>query len=44
MNEKADCLHYSTLAESLEDNMWIIDSGASRNMKRDQVRLSNLNE
>jgi hypothetical protein len=24
--------------------MWIIDSGASRHMKGDQVRLSNLNE
>jgi hypothetical protein len=44
MNEKADRLHYSALAGSLEDNMWIIDSGASRHMTGDQVRLSNLNE
>jgi hypothetical protein len=41
---KKDRLHYSTLAGSLEDDMWIIDSGASRHMTGDQVRLSSLNE
>ena len=43
-NEKTDHLHYSTLTGALEDDMWIIDSGASRHMTGDQVRLSNLNE
>jgi hypothetical protein len=28
----------------MEGNMWIIDSGASRHMTRDQARISNLNE
>jgi hypothetical protein len=37
-------LHYSALIGTIEDNMWIIDSGASRHMMRDQARLSNLNE
>jgi hypothetical protein len=44
MNEKIDHLHYSTLRGTLDDDMWIIDSGASRNMIGDQARLSNLNE
>jgi hypothetical protein len=44
MNKRADHLHYSSLTRSLKDNMWIIDSGASRHMTGDQVRLSNLNE
>jgi hypothetical protein len=44
MNEKIDHLHYSTLTGTLEDDMWIIDSGASRHMTGDQVRLSSLNE
>jgi hypothetical protein len=39
-----DHLHYSTLIGTLEYDMWIIDTGASRNMIRDQVILSNLNE
>jgi hypothetical protein len=29
MNEKTDHLHYSSLTGTLEDDMWIIDSGAS---------------
>jgi hypothetical protein len=37
-------LHYSTLTGTLEDDMWIIHSGASRHMTGDQVRLSSLNE
>jgi hypothetical protein len=37
-------LHYSTLIRTIEDDMWIIDSGASRHMTGDQARLSNLNE
>jgi hypothetical protein len=39
MNEKTDHLHYSALTVTLEDDMWIIDSGASKHMT-----LSNLNE
>jgi hypothetical protein len=44
MNEKTSHLHYSTLTGTIEDDMWIIDSGASRHMTGDQARLSNLNE
>jgi hypothetical protein len=44
MCETISLLHYSVLTETIEDNMWIIDSGASRNMTGDQARLSNLNE
>jgi hypothetical protein len=44
MNEKTSHLHNSTLTGTIEDDMWIIDSGASRHMTRDQARLSNLNE
>jgi hypothetical protein len=44
MNEKTDHLHYSTLIGTLEDDKWIIDSGASRHMTGDQVKLSNLNK
>jgi hypothetical protein len=44
MNEKMDHLHYSALTGTLEDDMWIIDSGASRHMIGDQVKLSSLNE
>jgi hypothetical protein len=44
MSEKISLLHYSTLTGMIEDDMWIIDSGASRHMMRDQARLSNPNE
>jgi hypothetical protein len=44
MNEKTSHPYYSTLTGTLEDNMWIIDIGASRNMRGDQARISNLNE
>jgi hypothetical protein len=44
MCETISLLHYSTLTRTIEDDMWIIDSGASRHMTRDQARLSNLNE
>jgi hypothetical protein len=44
MNEKTSHLHYSTLTGTLEDDMWIIDSGDSRHMTGDQAKLSNLNE
>jgi hypothetical protein len=44
MNEKTSHLHYSTLTGTLEDDMWIIDSGASKHMTGDQARLTNLNE
>jgi hypothetical protein len=44
MSETINLLHYSTLTGTIEDDMWIIDSGASRHMTRDQDRLSNLNE
>jgi hypothetical protein len=44
MCETINLLHYSTLTGTIEDDMWIIDSRASRHMTRDQTRLSNLNE
>jgi hypothetical protein len=44
MCEIISLLHYSTLTGTIEDDMWIIDSGASRHMTGDQARLSNLNE
>jgi hypothetical protein len=44
MNEKTSHLHYSTLTGMIEDDMWIINNGASRNITGDQSRLSNLNE
>jgi hypothetical protein len=44
MNEKVDHLHYSSLTGNLEDDMCIIDSGASRHITGNKVRLSNLNE
>jgi hypothetical protein len=43
MYEKISLLHYSALTETIEDDMWIIDSGASRHMTGDQARLSDLN-
>jgi hypothetical protein len=39
-----DHLHYSSLTGTLEDDMWIIDSGVSKHMTGDHVRLSSLNE
>jgi hypothetical protein len=44
MSEKTGHLHYSSLTGTIEDDMWIIDSEASRHMTRDQARLSSLNE
>jgi hypothetical protein len=44
MSKTISLLHYSTLTGTIEDDMWIIDSGASRYMTGDQARLSNLNE
>jgi hypothetical protein len=44
MSEMTSLLHYSALTGTIEDDMWIINSGASRHMTRDQARLSNLNE
>jgi hypothetical protein len=44
MCETINLLHYSALTGTIEDDMWIIDSGASRHMTGDQARLSNLNE
>jgi hypothetical protein len=44
MNEMTNHLHYSALIGNLEDDMWIIDIGASMHMKRGQARLSNINE
>jgi hypothetical protein len=43
MSEKISLLHYSALTGTIKDDMWIIDSGASRHMTGDQARLSNLN-
>jgi hypothetical protein len=44
MCETISLLHYSTLTGTIKDDMWIIDTGASRNMTGDQDKLSNLNE
>jgi hypothetical protein len=44
MYETISLLHYSSLTGTIEDDMWIIDSGASRHMTGDQARLSDLNE
>jgi hypothetical protein len=44
MSEKTSHLHYSTFTGTIEHDMWIIDSGASKHMTGDQSRLSNLNE
>jgi hypothetical protein len=44
MSKMISLLHYSTLTGTIEDDMWIIESGASRHMMGDQARLSNLNE
>jgi hypothetical protein len=42
--EKTSHLHYLALTGTIEDDMWIIDSGDSRHMTGYQARLSNLNE
>jgi hypothetical protein len=39
MCETISLLHYSALTRTIEDDMWIIDSGASRHMTGDQARL-----
>jgi hypothetical protein len=44
MSEAISLLHYSTLTGTIEDDMWIINSGASRHMMGDQARCSNLND
>jgi hypothetical protein len=44
MSETISLLHYLVLTRTIEDDMWIIDSGASRHMMGDHARLSNLNE
>jgi hypothetical protein len=44
MRETISPLHYSALTGMIEDDMWIIDNGASRHMTGDQARISNLNE
>jgi hypothetical protein len=44
MCETISLLHYSALTGTIEDDMWIINSGASRHMMGDQARLSDLNE
>jgi hypothetical protein len=44
MSEKTSHLHYSALIGTIEDDIWIIDSGYSRHIMGDQARLSNLNE
>jgi hypothetical protein len=44
MCETISLLHYSALTGTIEYDMWIINSGASRHMTGDQARLSNLNE
>jgi hypothetical protein len=44
MCETISLLHYLALTKTIEDDMWIIDSGASKHMTGDQARLSNINE
>jgi hypothetical protein len=44
MSETISLLHFSALTRTIEDDMWIIDSGASTHMTGDQAILSNLNE
>jgi hypothetical protein len=44
LSEKTSHLHYSTFTRTIEDDMWIIDSGYSKHMMGDQAKLSNLNE
>ena len=44
MCETINLLHYSALTGTIEDDMWIIYSGASRHMTGDQAKLSKLNE
>jgi hypothetical protein len=44
MCETISLLHYSALTRTIEDDMWIIGSRASRHMTGDQARLSDLNE
>jgi hypothetical protein len=44
MCETISLLHYSALTGTIEYDMWIIDSGASKDMTGDQARLSDLNE
>jgi hypothetical protein len=44
MSETISLLHYSALTGTIEDDMWIINSGASKDMTGDQASLSNLNE
>jgi hypothetical protein len=44
MCETISLLHYSALTGTIEDDMWIIDSGDSKHMMGYQTRLSNINE
>jgi hypothetical protein len=44
MSETISLLHYLARTRMIEDDMWKIDSGASRHMTGDQARLSNLNQ
>jgi hypothetical protein len=44
MCETISLLHYSALTRTIKDDMWIINSGASKHMTGDQSRISNLNE
>jgi hypothetical protein len=44
MCEIISLLCYLALTGTIEDDIWIINNGASRHMTRDQARLSNLND
>jgi hypothetical protein len=44
MNEKTSHLHYLSLTRTIEDDMWIIDSGDYGDVTGDQARLSNIIE
>jgi hypothetical protein len=41
-HEEIDFFYYLALTESFEDNMWLINSGASRDMTSDRENLSSI--
>jgi hypothetical protein len=43
-HEETDFFYYSSLTRSFEDDMWLIDSGASRHMTSDRENLSSMME
>jgi hypothetical protein len=43
-HEEINFFYYSTLTIFFEDDMWLIDSGASRHMTGDRENLSSMKE